>query len=75
MKKTLYIQPEASVVKIDVEETMQTYSNTCIKRKNGSFDTYSVGDIPFYGTAISTDGTDDGQNLQSKGTSFDFADE
>ena len=51
MKKTLYIQPKVKVVKIDVEEAILTFSNTCIEKKN------------------------DGQNLQSKGTSFDFADE
>ena len=75
MKKTLYIQPKVKVVKIDVEEAILTFSNTCIEKKNVSSVTYSVGDIPFHGTAISTYGTDNGQNLQSRGTSFDFADE
>ena len=75
MKKTLYIQPKVKVVKIDVEEAILTFSNTCIEKKNGSSVTHSVGDVPLYCTAIGTDGTDHGQNLQSKGTSFDFADE
>lgn len=72
MKKTLYIQPNVKVEKIDVEEPI-AYSGTATQ--NGISNQITVNDVPFYGTAISPKGTDNGQNLQSKGTSFDFADE